>query len=1308
MAGPGGKEVGRLSIRVVADTTEMTRDIKKAGDKAEPLSINVDADTLAFEEQVQRARAEASKGTVTIEVDADVDAKGLRERVRAAARAASTGTKVNVGVEASFAEFTVAAQRLRTMAERESNVTIAVDPTVREIAVQTIERRFAELRRELERETKVSFVIDTDGATVTIDKWRADVSAQMDALGRELGRQKWNLRLETELDLNIANLNRAIADTDAAFANFDSTLRDINTQTRINVEQQKQMAKEVEEAHKRAMDRIEMRSKRVALWAELFRRKVQLAFGSIAIGGLITGVQLVGGYLTAGAVQATALAGAMIQAVGAAAVLPGLLAGAAASIGVLVTGFQGFGEALSQIWADEQDPAALEKALSKLTPSARAAATALGGLKPVLTDLKNSLQESLFVGLDAGIARLDGFVVQMEGSLSAIASGWNATFKGLLDGLTNSSTIASLSTTFTNFGSMMTTFASGLSAAVRGFSSLSAAGSQFFGAIGTYGAQKMREFEGWVGRITTDGSFERWVKNGTQAFSEMWGTVKNLSASLANIFRVSGGGAMLFQLQSMTASLREYTESARGMTEVGRAFDGAREFARNFHQVIKDLSPLLGELVVGAGDFASVFATSFGPAMEGSKDAARDFMDMLEGLAPSMAETLGAAVEGIGELSRDLGPDLAELAQQIAPLIGEITEFASGAGQVFIEVLTAALNVINNLVGAIPGLSTGLGAVFGVMASAKFAGDIFEKLGLLSGAFTGAGAAADGAKGKVGGFVGALTGGLLKAAVPVAAAVGYVSFVIDAIAPSADEAAQSAANLSAAMKNLATAEVYGGVYEQTEAVKAYEAAASKAEIAQKKYNEEVLAYAANSAAAVGGQGTGGGTRAWVESTNEAADASDRASLGLALLTGALKLQYESLSPVEQAQVKVNAATKDLAAAQEKYGATSAQAAAAADKLAAASWALELAKKSEAAAQKTAAEAIQDQIEAQSSLLALQGDAAQAQLNVNSAVEAYTKAVAEHGEGSLEAQAALGQLSTATQIATQNIGAAAQAAAVATGASDGLTESYAAQISYLDSLIAKGGDQAIVAQQQKDALIETTAAAILTTAGFADLKNSIVAVPNSKSVIISDNSPETIKKLKDLGYTVQTLPDGTVKVTANTEPALAGAQSVVTKINKMSGTITIYTNSSGVSLNTKTGTRYEADGGYISGPGGPTDDLIPAMLSNGEYVIRAAAVKFLGVDTLNYLNSLGAGRADRRAGDITGKFAGGGSVNDWFSNAVARAANEGRTSLGEIPVRMDGGSGGGGNTFILPDVDPHSLAAEIDRLNGFHPAIVGVS
>ncbi len=55
-------------------------------------------------------------------------------------------------------------------------------------------------------------------------------------------------------------------------------------------------------------------------------------------------------------------------------------------------------------------------------------------------------------------------------------------------------------------------------------------------------------------------------------------------------------------------------------------------------------------------------------------------------------------------------------------------------------------------------------------------------------------------------------------------------------------------------------------------------------------------------------------------------------------------------------------------------------------------------------------------------------------------------------------------------------------------------------------------------------------------------------------------------------------------------------------------------------------RGYATGGYVSGPGTQTSDSIPAMLSSGEYVIRAAAVERHGVGFFDSLNQIKSGSA----------------------------------------------------------------------------------
>jgi hypothetical protein len=74
---------------------------------------------------------------------------------------------------------------------------------------------------------------------------------------------------------------------------------------------------------------------------------------------------------------------------------------------------------------------------------------------------------------------------------------------------------------------------------------------------------------------------------------------------------------------------------------------------------------------------------------------------------------------------------------------------------------------------------------------------------------------------------------------------------------------------------------------------------------------------------------------------------------------------------------------------------------------------------------------------------------------------------------------------------------------------------------------------------------------------------------------------------------------------------------------------------------------KADGGYISGPGTGTSDSIPAMLSNGEYVINASAVKAYGPQLMNSINTkkfaVGGMVGSMPSASSAPGFAGGGSV-----------------------------------------------------------------
>ena len=125
------------------------------------------------------------------------------------------------------------------------------------------------------------------------------------------------------------------------------------------------------------------------------------------------------------------------------------------------------------------------------------------------------------------------------------------------------------------------------------------------------------------------------------------------------------------------------------------------------------------------------------------------------------------------------------------------------------------------------------------------------------------------------------------------------------------------------------------------------------------------------------------------------------------------------------------------------------------------------------------------------------------------------------------------------------------------------------------------------------------------------------------------------------------------ITGTTKPAEATATVTVTSALGILATaaleasfaLSAMAGAGGFGFFAKGGLVKAASGGAIYGAGTGTSDSIPAMLSNGEYVIRAAAVDKLGVPFLDALNT----------GDYAG-FSTGGLVTPDYGTSGKQSAN----------------------------------------------------
>src|SRR5215211_7646938 len=86
----------------------------------------------------------------------------------------------------------------------------------------------------------------------------------------------------------------------------------------------------------------------------------------------------------------------------------------------------------------------------------------------------------------------------------------------------------------------------------------------------------------------------------------------------------------------------------------------------------------------------------------------------------------------------------------------------------------------------------------------------------------------------------------------------------------------------------------------------------------------------------------------------------------------------------------------------------------------------------------------------------------------------------------------------------------------------------------------------------------------------------------------------------------------------------------------------------------------ADGGFVSGPGSSRSDSVPAMLSNGEFVINASAAARFGP----LLSAINSGKV--------GRFADGGLVG---ARSIGSSALGGPAIHAPISITVEGGSRG---------------------------------
>lgn len=732
---------------------------------------------------------------------------------------------------------------------------------------------------------------------------------------------------------------------------------------------------------------------------------------------------------------------------------------------------------------------------------------------------------------------------------------------------------------------------------------------------------------------------------------------KNIEPTLAGVFKTAGP-----QVDLLADGLLNMAQ---------RIMPGLSIATINSGKAIEGVNALMGHLADGVSELFTEISYSSANAGQGA--------EVLGRILEKVLQTVGVLIAQFSGSWAQIGPQFASVFNQLLDTITQVT--AGGLTgfnttlQVTLSVLQVVMSIIQPFAGALGVMG---GSLLGVIAGWK----------LLTGGVTLAAKAFDLIRpASIAARLVPLTAGLNNLGV----GLGIVTGKIGSNADAADKWTAKVAKFSGVVTKAASAlPILGaaiiGVVEASN-------------------------YFFPSADDLATQIMKGGTAA-TEARKKISDYADSTTLGgaavhafgtsLADVNKKIQETRSNMTPLERAQMDATAAQNHLTEMTKQYGQYSGQAKDAQILFANATDRVADAQKAAADATKTHTDRIVEQTNLLLGEVGARLNYQASLVQLEQSQKALTDAVKAHGASSIEARDADIAYQQQLIATVQAVGQRAKAEADAKGVTDSDAYATAAMTQEIVRLAEAAGNNAPPALRQMiNGLDDSALAAIGVHREVDGAGNSVYRLPDGKTLTFPNDANQARSQVQDLHAAIDNVP---------TTHYTKFFQEVFRTVNVI--------DPGGVLPLGDTGQR--ASGGWITGPGGPTEDNLLYLLSNGEYVVNAKDAGIFA-KVLEYINSGAARKSIGRAG---GGWGGSGPVvngsvpqNTWdqllaagwrgnpkdgmealyppAASAAAQQTSSGGSGRGAVSTVQRGG-----NTYIFyvtsHKADPVEVASEVSN------------
>lgn len=415
-----------------------------------------------------------------------------------------------------------------------------------------------------------------------------------------------------------------------------------------------------------------------------------------ALGKALAGIGFSGGLAAAGAINATAsimsLVGALGQAAGVAPIAAGALAGYGVVLATVKTGLTGIGDALK---AAGEDPKKFAESLKGLAPAGRDFAIAYRQVSDSFKGVQFGTQQKLLAGWGAEVRKIGAtYMPTLHAGMGGVASELNNIGKGVSGFVRQASTVRDVNTIFANTKQALqnaTPAAGNLLSVVRDIATVGSAELPELATSLANGTARLKDF---VAQARQSGQLAEWIDTGKMRLQQLGSVAGNVGSILGSVFKAAtaSGADFLSVLDNVTGRVADALKSPQGRDTLAAVFREARSAVDAFLPGIDAVGRALSTSI---GNFARSGAL---------REAADAISDLAQSVAPLAAQLGGVAASaltsfaGAGKIAAGALAPIAGLVAGVLSALGPLPGIVLAAVVAFKALSSAAVvNVMTAL-----------------------------------------------------------------------------------------------------------------------------------------------------------------------------------------------------------------------------------------------------------------------------------------------------------------------------------------------------------------------------------------------------------------------------------------------------------------------------------------------------------------------------------------------------------------------------------------------------------------------------------